>query len=61
MKKEIYFGTKEEHNERRRQRFMALSPAERVREFLRSFDSPAHGSPHPREKNKGNFVIRKKK
>lgn len=59
MDKRIHFGTKEEHNARREQAFLALTPAERFMWFLRSFDGPRPAHLRKAKRDKGNFVIRK--
>lgn len=61
-KQEIFFGTKEENNDRRRMEFLVLTPAERFQQFIKSFDCDSFtGFVHPGElgENKGNFCIYK--
>jgi hypothetical protein len=61
---EIFFGTKEENNQRREEEFLKLTPGERLIAFIemvtapRTFPLPADYE-HPNDK-KNNFVIRKK-
>lgn len=59
MDERIRFETKEESNARREREFMALTPHERLRWFLRSFDGRENEEPD-RGRRKGNFVIEKK-
>lgn len=66
MKKQqpfIFFGTKSEHNKRREEEFLALSPEERLKQFLKSFDLDWFSEfvdPKELGENKGNFCIYKK-
>ena len=55
----IRFESKEECNARREREFLALSPAERVMWFLRSFND-RNGAPKEHEDTSGNFIIRKR-
>ena len=57
MDKRIRFETKEESNARREREFLALSPAERVLWFLRSFNGRGPVVPEDRSRH---FIIRKK-
>ncbi|HMN05946.1 MAG TPA: hypothetical protein PKD45_09480 [Flavobacteriales bacterium] len=59
MDKRVHFGTKEEHNARREQAFLALTPAERFMWFLRSFAGPRPAHMRKAKQDKGNFVINK--
>lgn len=58
-KPEIRFETKEESNVRREREFLALSPWERLKSFLRDIERnpPAE---HERGEAKGNFIIRQR-
>ena len=59
---DIYFGSKNENNDRRRDEFLNLSPVERVFSFLRmleeSKDLNKVSDVHPNYK-KGNFILSK--
>lgn len=59
MDERISFGTKDASNARREREFLALSPAERLAWFLRSFDGRVArgGADAP---SKGNFIVRKR-
>lgn len=57
--KEIYFGTKEENNQRRLEEAMARTPHERLIFFLQMSEEILKNSPerpHPNDE-KNNFVI----
>lgn len=56
MDPRIRFETKEQSNARRREAFLALSPAERFAWFLRSFD---RRTPMSRSEGSGRFLIRR--
>ena len=58
-KLEIRFETKEESNARREREFLALSPAERLLSFLRSFDLP-YVVKRLAVDSKDNFIIRRR-
>ncbi|MBL7963165.1 MAG: hypothetical protein JNM31_04885 [Flavobacteriales bacterium] len=60
MDARIRFETMEVANVRREREFMALSPAERLQWFLRSFEgrSPADAEA---ARNKDNFIVEKRK
>jgi hypothetical protein len=58
-KPEIRFETKAESNARREREFLALSPSERLRSFLRSFDLP-HIVVSRASEEKGNLIIRRR-
>ena len=58
--KEIYFGTKEENNQRRREEALTRSPHERLMFFLQMSEEILKHSPerpHPNDE-KDNFVIK---
>ena len=59
-KPDIRFETKEESNARREREFLALTPWERLRSFLRSFDLQADPNSSPGE-DKGNFIIERRR
>ncbi len=59
MDQRIRFETKEENNARREREFLALSPAERVMWFLRSFNGRRMDRASEEDKS-GNFIIRKR-
>jgi peptide subunit release factor 1 (eRF1) len=59
---EIFFGTKDEHNKRREEEFLRLSPDERIEAFFAMLHSDFLKEKdgeyvHPNEK-KGNFIIK---
>ena len=56
----IYFATKAENNERRRQDFLALSPHERVCWYLSSLKHQTFRFDRKTPEEKGNFVIEKR-
>jgi hypothetical protein len=56
MKKQIFFGTKEEHNARREAEFLSLTPYERLQRFFTMVGQNAKPSD---ENKKGNFVLRR--
>ncbi len=61
---EVFFGSKEENNERREEEFLKLSPEERLMAFIDMICAPpAAPLPddyvHPNDA-KGNFVLRKR-
>jgi len=58
--KEIYFGTKEENNQRRLEEALARSPHERFLFFLKLSEEIIRLSPerpHPNDK-KNNFIVK---
>jgi hypothetical protein len=57
----LHFGTKEEHNRRREEDFLALTPSERVSLFIRMV-AQVHLLPTGTEvEDKGNFVLTRAK
>lgn len=58
-KPEIRFETKEESNARREREFLALSPWERLRSFLRDIALQADPNESPGER-KGNYIIERR-
>jgi hypothetical protein len=56
----LHFETKQEANARREKEFLALSPSERVQVFIRMVGSNGLFKSGAPQKNKGNFVIKKK-
>jgi len=55
----VRFGTKEESNARREREFLALTPWERLRSYLRGIElNPPEE--HERGEAKGNFIIWKR-
>lgn len=56
MKKQIFFGTKEEHNARREAEFLSLTPYERLQWF---FSAVGQNKVLSNEDKKGNFVLRR--
>ena len=54
MKKQIFFGTKEEHNARREAEFLSLTPYERLRWF---FSAVGQNKVPSNEDKKGNFIL----
>ncbi len=55
--KTLHFGTKEEHNHRREEAFLALTPSERVSLFIKMV-AQVHLLPSRAAKeDKGNYVI----
>lgn len=59
--KKLIFDTKENNNRRREQEFLALPPNERFQLFLKDVDRYAIFATNAPVKDKGNFVIEKKK
>jgi hypothetical protein len=58
MKKQIFFGTKEEHNARREAEFLSLTPYERLQWFFNMVEQ----NPKPSDEDKkGNFILTKHK
>jgi hypothetical protein len=57
-KSEIRFETKEASNARREQEFLALTPWERLKCYLRDIERNPPEE-HERGEAKGNFIIRK--
>jgi hypothetical protein len=60
MDSRISFGTKEETNARREREFLALTPAERLLWFLKSFEGRVTDQPKV-AKDKDNFIVSRKK
>lgn len=57
----LHFGTKEEHNRRREEEFLALAPSERVSLFIKMV-AQVHLLPTRTEvEDKGNFVLTRAK
>lgn len=57
----LHFGTKEEHNRRREEDFLALDPSERVSLFIRMV-AQMHLLPSKTEmEGKGNLVLKRAK
>jgi hypothetical protein len=59
-KSDIRFETKEESNARREREFLALSPWERLRSYLRDIALQADPKSSP-GKDKGNFMIERRR
>ncbi len=57
-KSEIRFETKEESNARREREFLALTPWERLKGYLRDIERNPPEE-HERGEARGNFIIRK--
>ena len=60
MDSRISFGTKEETNARREREFLALTPAERLLWFLKSFEGRVTNEPEDAQNN-DNFIVSRKK
>ena len=58
MKKEIFFGTKEENNARREAEFLALTPFERLQWFFKMVGKANHSNENEK---KGNLILYKYK
>jgi hypothetical protein len=56
----ISFGAKEETNAQREREFLALTPAERLLWFLKSFEGRVNNDPSVVQ-NKGNFIVSRRK
>ncbi len=60
MAGKIFYGSKEENNQRRQEEFLSLAPSERLRRVLKMWcqmPKVLKNSKHPRESN--NFIVSK--
>lgn len=58
MKKQIFYGTKEEHNARREAEFLSMTPYERLQWF---FTMVGQNKVPSNEDKKANFILTKHK